>query len=124
MVVKQLSELQSELGMHAEAYQTLEKCFGLLPIMEEKIGEWLYGGLSDLAYLNGRREKAIELAAKAPDEFHRKVTENLTAAPPDAKRKLLNVGFLRQHNVTCAPATIANIARYWQKGADHLEIVE
>lgn len=121
---KQLSELQSELGMHAEAYQTLEKCFDLLPLMEEKIGEWLYGGLSDLAYLNGDREKALELAAKAPNEFHKKVSDNLRIASPKAKRKVLNVGFLRQHNVTCAPATIANLARYWEKAADHLEIVE
>jgi tetratricopeptide (TPR) repeat protein len=123
-LLKDLSDLQTELGMHAEAYQTLEGSFDLLPMLEDKVGEWLYGGLSDLAHLNGDREKAIEFASKVSNEFHKKVTENLKAAPADAKRKVLNVGFLRQHHVTCAPATISNIARYWQKNADHLEIVE
>src|SRR5687768_1942174 len=55
---KQLADLQSELGLHSEAYATLQKCFTLLPLLENKVAEWLYGGLSDGAYLIGDLEKA------------------------------------------------------------------
>lgn len=123
-LVKELSDLQSELGMHHDAYATLKQCFDLLPMMEKKTGEWLYGSLSDLAYLIGDTGAAVDFAEKASNEFHKKIAENLRAASPDAKRKVLDVGFLRQHHVTCAPATLSNIARYWKKKADHLEVVE
>src|SRR5690606_34193347 len=56
--------------------------------------------------------------------FYKKIAENLKAAADGSKRVQLTVGFLRQHHVTCAPATISNLARYWKKEADHLQIVE
>ena len=123
-MVKHLADLQTEMGMHAEAYKTLEKCFDLLPLLEPKVGEWFYGGLSDSAYLVNDRQRAIEYAEKAANPFHTKVRENLLKAPDDARRVVLDVKFLRQHHVTCAPATISNIARYWKKKADHLDLVE
>lgn len=123
-LLKHLSEIQTELGMHREALDTLQRCFELLPLMEEKIGEWLYGSLSDLYYLLGDKTAAVEYASKIKSEFYTKVVENLDAAPPSAKRKVLSVGFLRQHHVTCAPATISNLARYWKKDTNHLEIVD
>ena len=123
-MVKHLADLQTEMGMHSEAYTTLQKCFDLLPLLEPKVAEWFYGGLSDSAYLVNDRERAIEYAEKAANPFHTKVRENLMKATEDARRVILDVRFLRQHHVTCAPATISNIARYWKKKADHLDLVE
>jgi tetratricopeptide (TPR) repeat protein len=123
-LVKQLAELQAELGMNSEAYITLQKCFGLLPLLDEETGKWLYGNLSDTAYLIGDIEKALEYAGKVSDGFYNKVRENLADPGHRSTRVLLDVGFLHQHHVTCAPATISNLSRYWKKNADHLELVD
>ncbi|HEX6124915.1 MAG TPA: tetratricopeptide repeat protein, partial [Pyrinomonadaceae bacterium] len=123
-LVKHLADIQTEMGLHAEAYSTLQRCFELLPLLEPKTGEWFYGGLSDSAYLVGDLNRAEEYAGKASNPFHAKILENLKSAPEGAKRVVLDVRFLRQHHVTCAPATISNIARYWKKKAEHLDLVE
>ncbi|MFN0139939.1 MAG: tetratricopeptide repeat protein [Pyrinomonadaceae bacterium] len=122
--LKELSDLQSELGMHRESYATLRSATDLMPMLEDEAAKWLYGGLSDSAYMKGHLDEAIEFAGKAGGEFFAKVIENMESAKSDARRVQLDVGFLRQHHVTCAPATLSNIARYWKKKADHLELVE
>ncbi|HKP70933.1 MAG TPA: tetratricopeptide repeat protein [Pyrinomonadaceae bacterium] len=123
-LIKQLADLQTEAGKYDEAYTTLKRGLDLLPLIELKVAQWFYGGLSDLAYLVGEQHNAIDYAQKADNPFHKKVLENMKNAPADAKRTVLDVGFLRQHHMTCAPATLSNIARFWKKPADHLDLVE
>jgi|CXWL01.1.fsa_nt_gi tetratricopeptide (TPR) repeat protein len=123
-VLKQLSELQAELGMDSEAYDSLRRAMELMPMLEDEPAKWLFGGLSDSAYMKGDFDEAIEFAGKAGGTFFEKAVENMRGAKPEANRVQLEVGFLRQHHVTCAPATLSNIARYWKRKADHLELVE
>lgn len=122
-ILKELSDLQSELGMHRESYSSLRRAMELMPMLEEEPAKWLYGGLSDSAYMKGDLDEAIEFAGKAGGKFFEKVVENIRSAKSDARRVQLDVGFLRQHHVTCAPATLSNIARHWKRKAEHLELV-
>ncbi|HEX8250690.1 MAG TPA: tetratricopeptide repeat protein, partial [Pyrinomonadaceae bacterium] len=123
-VVKQLADLQSELGLYKEAYASLEKIVELTPMREDKLEQWLYANLSDAAYLNGDIQKAIRFADISSEKFHLKIKENLENLKGTEKRVLLKLGFIRQHHVTCAPATISNIARFWQKPAEHLKVAD
>ncbi len=123
-LLKQLGELQTELGMHREANETLLKCLEHFPLCDEATGKWLYGSLSDSAYVLGDLEMACEYAEKADNGFYKKVRENLLRKDRGSRRVQLDVGFLRQHHVTCAPATLSNVARFWNQTADHLELVE
>ena len=123
-LLKELADLQTELGLHGEAYATYQRCVEFFPRLEKKSAEWLYGALSDGAYLAGEVDRAIEYAERASNPFHSKILEKMKAGVPDPKRVQLDVRFLRQHHVTCAPATISNIARYWKKKAEHLDLVE
>lgn len=123
-VVKLLANLQIELGLFKEAEKSYERIFELTPLRDEEAEKWLFGGISDLAYLNGDLKKAIEYAEKSAGEFHKKIKENLENLKGTEKRVLLNLGFIRQHHVTCAPATIANISRFWKKKAEHLSVAE
>ena len=123
-LLKELGDLQTELGLHGEAYTTYQRCVEFFPRLEKKSAEWLYGALSDGAYLAGDVDRAIEYAERASNPFHNKILEKMKAGAPDPKRVQLDVRFLRQHHVTCAPATISNIARYWEKKAEHLDLVE
>lgn len=123
-IFRELAGVQSELGMLEQARSSLERCFELLPLIDERSAEWLYGSLSDTVYLLGETDLAIECAIKASNNFHRHIAESLKNAAAGAKRVVLDVGFIRQHHVTCAPATLSNLARYWERQADHLEVVE
>lgn len=123
-VVKLLANLQIELGLFKEAEKSYERIFELTPLRDEETEKWLFGGISDLAYLHGDLKKAIEYAEKSSSKFHKKIKENLENLKGTEKRVLLNLGFIRQHHVTCAPATIANISRFWNKKAEHLKVAE
>ncbi|HEX9962413.1 MAG TPA: C39 family peptidase, partial [Pyrinomonadaceae bacterium] len=123
-VVKQLADLQTELGLYKEAYASLEKIVELTPMREDALEQWLYASLSDAAYLNGDIQKTIRFADISSEKFHLKIKENLENLKGTEKRVLLKLGFLRQHHVTCAPATISNIARFWQKPAEHLKVAD
>jgi tetratricopeptide (TPR) repeat protein len=123
-VVRQLADLQTELGMHAEALASLEKIVELTPMREGELEQWLYASLSDAAYLNGDIEKAIRFADISSTPFHLKIKERLEKLDGTEKRVRLKLGFVRQHQMTCAPATISNIARFWQKKAEHLELAD
>lgn len=123
-ILKQLSDLQAELGSYDQSYTSLKRAMELMPMLEDEPAKWLYGGLSDAAYMKGDYAESIEFAEKAGGKFFETAVENMRTAGPNPKRVQLDVGFLRQHHVTCAPATVSNIARYWNRNADHLELVE
>lgn len=123
-ILKQLGDLQNELDMHEAAYDSFKKILDLTPIQEQNLGEWLYGSLSDSAYLCGDIEKSVEYIEKIKSPFHKKIKENLENRNGNGKRKLLKSGFIRQHQMTCAPATLTNISRFWEKPAEHLEVAE
>lgn len=125
-LVAQLVLLQSELHLYPEAWETLDRFVELCPLMEKEFQQWLGSRRSELAYLLGDHETAIReaqaLAEASP--FHQEVAERMAAAGPDARRVLHPVGFVRQHHMTCAPATLSALSRFWGRKADHLALVE
>ncbi len=120
----QLAQLQIDTGDFQSARSNFRQAIKMSPLMEKGMCEWLNGRLADAAYLCGDKEEAIELAGQAGDGFFKTITERLQQASPEKRRLELPVGFIRQHHVTCAPATLTTISRYWQKPAEHLNIAE
>jgi len=123
-VTKQLAEMQTELGLHESAYGSLDRVLELFPMIEEKVGDWVFGSLSDAAYMTGDIVRSKEFAGRTSNVFHAKIKKNLEENNDKDRRVRLDVGFLRQHFVTCAPATLANLARFWKKQAEHLTLVK
>lgn len=121
-LLKQLADLQTEANIHDKAYSNYRRILEIAPIKEEGFNEWLYASLSDSAYKNGDINKSIEYAEISKNKFHKRIVDHLKKSDPKKKRKLLNVGFVRQHHMTCAPATVTNISRYWKKKAEHLDV--
>ncbi|QEG22575.1 tetratricopeptide repeat protein [Mariniblastus fucicola] len=122
----QLASFYRELEFYEHAlqlYDGIEKYFPLLS-EDAKYEQWLAGVHSDLNYLNGKRNKAIEWAQKVDDDFYREFVGRLSDPSFTGRRVQLPVKYVKQHHVTCAPATLSAIAMYWQKGTDHLEVVE
>lgn len=123
-VVARLADLQSELGLHKEAVESLELFNERTPMREDILERWLYSRLADAAYMSGDTKWAIRYGEIASTPFHERLAKNLTQLKGGEKRIQLPVGFVRQHHVTCAPATLSNVCRYWKKQANHLNIAE
>ena len=123
-VVWQLADLQNELGMTTQFHENVERMVELTPLRDRHFEEWLLSRRCDAAYRGGNFALATELAGKIDHPYYKLLKENLDAAPADAKRIVLNVPFVRQHRVTCAPATLSAVSRLWNMPADHLSVAE
>jgi tetratricopeptide (TPR) repeat protein len=123
-LVAQLAQLQTELGLHAEARQNFERFAELAPLLDKSTEQWLHAQRADAAYMCGAYEAALKYVQLSESPFHKLVAERMEAAGEAAKRIVLPVGFVRQHHLTCAPATLTFLSRFWHKSADHLSVVE
>ena len=72
--------------------------------------------------LQGDHAAGRQLAEKAGGGFYEKIQAHL--ASPSGRRVLLPVPFVRQHHMTCVPATLTAISDYWGKSVEHLEVAE
>ncbi len=78
-----------------------------------------------MAYHLGDVPAAIRHAKQAGREFFTIIAARLEdAARASARSVMLPVGFVRQHHVTCVPATLSAISRFWSQPADHLQVAE
>jgi len=119
-----LAMLQKELGRYEDAWETLSRCDALAPLAEKEVNGWLTSMKSDIAYDRGDREQSMAFAASSDVPFFRLLLTKMEAAPPAAKRVHLPVEFIRQHHMTCAPATLTAIGQFWGQPVDHLHIAE
>lgn len=123
-IAAQLYSLLSENGRWSEAEAALQRFVELSPLLEAPGKLWVNTQQVRVAYRLGRRAEAARIAATLNDEFHERCAARVAAAPPHNERIQLDVQFVRQHFKTCAPATLASLATYWDMPAEHVKIVE
>jgi cellulose synthase operon protein C len=123
-VAIQLALLQTELGRYAEARRSFARAFDLAPLIEKDLAKWLAARRADVAYYCGDYRAAAEFARRVEEPFYDQLADRLSQTPAAGRRVLLDVGFVRQHHQTCAPATLAALSRFWDMPADHLEVAE
>ncbi len=122
-VVRQLAALQQERQLYAEAAATLSRFVELAPLMEKAERRWLERQRVTLDCLRNDDAAALAGATQIDEPYYRELGERLESEAP-RRRARLEVPFVRQHHMTCAPATLSAISRYWQQPAEHLEIAE
>ena len=106
LVVVDLAALQFELQRFTDVGASLDRYEQLSPLIEKKIRKWIASRRSRVAYHLGNVREAIRLAKESEEPYYEQIAKRLENAPPDAgKPELLQVGFVRQHHVTCVPAT-------------------
>ncbi len=125
----QLAQLQIDTGDFHSARANFQLAIESSPLIEDGMREWMNGRLADAAYLCGDFDSAYKLAEQAGNGFFKTIGERLRQSSTGPgftakKRVLLPIGFIRQHHVTCAPATLTTISRFWQMPAEHLNIAE
>jgi cellulose synthase operon protein C len=95
------------------------------PLMTNNDREWLAARRGDCYYVAGELSKALECYNKLENGFYKTIHDNLKSKlEGNFNRKKLDVPFIRQHQMTCAPATLASLSKFFGKERDHLEIAE
>ncbi len=123
----QLASLQDHLGRHADALETLSRIDALSPLADKGFTKAVAWVRSNTAYHGGRIREAIEFAEQADEEFMRSVAQKLREhleAGKAPSRVMIELPFVRQHHMTCAPATLSTISHFWRQPADHLALVD
>lgn len=124
-VALQLYALQMEVRDYSGAERTLADVIRYAPLAEKDMAKWVAAQRSELAYFQGNMSEAIAQAQLADTPYYKAIAENLTRSQPErAGSVLLEVPFVRQHHMTCAPATLSAISRFWSKQADHVQVAD
>lgn len=123
-IALRLANLEFEQGLFQEALATLDRFDALTPIKEKANESWLTGRRCDLYSRLGDLPRAREQAQRSTSGFYKQIAQRLEQAVPGMRPSMLPVGFVRQHHMTCAPATLSALSRYWSRPADHLEMAE
>ena len=120
----QLSQLEYEIGDYAATLESLALGERRAVIPDKGLTDWLSQRRCD-AYLRlGEVDRAVEQARASRSPHYKAFVERVESGKHENRRVQLPVGFVRQHHMTCAPATLTAISRYWSKPADHLEVAE
>lgn len=119
----QLIGMHIEHGQYEQARSLLNQCEVLSPLAGKRFQSWLASQRADIALRLDDLPMAKEYAALAGGPFYSSLLERLLQNVPN-KRVMLNVEFVRQHHMTCAPATLTALSRFWGKPAEHLDIAE
>ncbi|XAL98894.1 tetratricopeptide repeat protein [Phycisphaeraceae bacterium D3-23] len=111
------------------ARNTYEKAAEHYPLLDQVKGDsWLNQVRSDIACQLGDHDEGLKLLKRIDDrhktEFHKKVQARLESNNTQGERRQLDVPFVRQHHMTCAPATLTMLARFFGREAEHLEITD
>ncbi|MCX6954279.1 MAG: tetratricopeptide repeat protein [Verrucomicrobia bacterium] len=113
-----------ELEQYGAALAALDQAVAWLPCADRTQRAWFAARRSDALRRLGRTAEAIAAAKEVKYPFHDHVAAQLAAPPADRRRVHLRVGFVRQHHMTCAPATLTALGGFWQRPVDHLKLAQ
>lgn len=120
----QLFRLYQEKGDPENAARCVARARQWLPQDRESLSQELAFADYELAYQRRDFPEAMSILENIQAPFYQTVKKNLQQADLTRAPVKLAVPFVRQHHMTCAPATLTAIARYWNRPVDHLGIVE
>lgn len=130
-LIAQWADLEFELEHADRADEALRRFEAVLPPRPaddggDEMRQWLAARRADTCWMRGDAAGAASWAARAGDasSFQGRFAARLAQPPPHARRTVLPVGFTRQKHLTCAPATLATLCRYWRRPAPHEAIAE
>lgn len=124
---EQLLPWLMEAGELDAAAAVLDRIEVLWPRADAAARGWLAARRADVASRRGDAAATRSAAAAVPGTgFYARLAERLAAAPAPAApwRTVLPVPFVRQHWLTCAPATLTALSSHWGRAVDHLELAE
>jgi hypothetical protein len=124
-VAAQWAELAAALRRPHDVLRALAHFEACSPLLEERGRLWLASRRSEALLQLGDPAAAADAGEPlmATHAFYGKTVPRLRDPERQAARRvLLDVPFVRQHERTCAPATLAALSRFWGQPADQAAI--
>jgi cellulose synthase operon protein C len=118
-----LMSLQRDAEDYLGALESLNVARGQMPVVEDD-SQFAYGAEASLHYLLGNYSEFERTARLSGSGYYLRTADYFAEQGQKECKKLLDVPFIRQHHLTCAPATLAAICRYFDQPGDHLDIAD
>lgn len=123
-VASMLAGALAEKGDAMGALAAWERYGALAPLMDKGWRTSMLAGLAHAYYLAGDLRMARRFAEESDEPFLVRVAARMAVATPEMKRVVLDVPVVRQHKVTCVPATLEMLGSYWQRRVDQRVIAD
>ncbi len=120
----QLYNLYLDMELLPRAEECLRRVQDLLPAAEQGVDQAIAAAQAEYLYRLGLYDETLEALKQLRVPFFKSVCENMQRQRASGERRQLDVPFIRQHHMTCAPATFTAVIRYYGEQVDHLELVE
>jgi cellulose synthase operon protein C len=120
----QLMTLKREMDDH-EGMEALADAYEKLAVLSDaESAEWIAARRMDLLTLRGDFQKAAAIAAQIPGDYCQALAIRLQAPGAAQRRVRLPFEFVHQKHNTCAPATLAAMAHFWERPITMEQITE
>ncbi|WP_176159204.1 tetratricopeptide repeat protein [Prosthecobacter debontii] len=123
-VTAQLMSLKRELDDHAGMAELADRVEAESLLLDSAGQAWLQSYRADIFHLKGDYPKAAEYAEAVGNDYYTGFATRLKQASSPGKRVRLPFEFVHQKHNTCAPATLAAIAHFWQVPITMEQIVD
>ncbi len=123
-LVSDLAQVQIDLRNYDAASTTLDCFVSMSPLMEKSVDDWVRALRLLIACKRRDLEPARWLAKSFDDDYHKQLSARLDSSTTEFRQRHLKVHFVRQHHLTCAPATLSALSSFWSKKCEHAELAE
>ena len=122
-VYNSLAIYAEELNDYESMREHLKKAMSMSPMLSDVAIGWYHGRISDSYYFTGEMELAVGELQLAKGEFYEDRLKKMQSVVKDVYKRL-EVPFVRQEHMTCAPAVLTALAMYWGLSVDQMEVVD
>ncbi|MES2824111.1 MAG: tetratricopeptide repeat protein [Pseudomonadota bacterium] len=112
-----------ENQQYALAYQCLERLKTLPAVSSRDSERYLRALQADLLCAEQRYDEALNYIEQK-SFFGKSIVDSIKRSVSSKTRKVLDVPFVRQANMTCAPASITAVAAYWKVNVTQADVIE
>jgi len=123
-LVSDLAQVQIDLRKFDAASVTLDRFVSMSPLMEKSVDDSVRALRLLIACKRRDLEPARKLAKSFNDDYHKQLNARLESSTSEFRQRHLKVQFVRQHHMTCVPATLSALSAFWAKRCEHLELAE
>lgn len=123
----QLAHYYDEIGEYDKGLEAIQLYEDRSPLADKHVKEYIANMRAMFYCMKGNQSKLVEFGKLSGHPFYEKVVEKIDKKELDFEagtREVLPVPFVRQDNLTCAPATLTALCKHWKKPAEHLDVAE
>ncbi|MDF1816260.1 MAG: tetratricopeptide repeat protein [Verrucomicrobiales bacterium] len=123
----QLAHYYDETGDLDKGLEAINIYESRSPMADKYTKEYIANMRAMFYSMKGDKARLIQFGKASGHPFYESVVEKIDKGELDfdiGTRKILPVPFVRQDNLTCAPATLTALCTYWKRPAEHLDVAE